>query len=93
MQPHLPYSTKRLGYPLLPFTLASLFVLSPALADENSDPPLSTVSGNDKSALELPNVHVTAEQLVSATERTANETGSVSVVDAQQLDNTVAYSA
>ncbi|GEN26607.1 ligand-gated channel [Halovibrio variabilis] len=80
MQPHLPTSTKRPGYALLPLTIASLFVISPAQAD-------------DKAAFSLPNVQVTAEPFVSATEKTAKETGSVSVVDAQQLNNTVAYSA
>ncbi|WP_168380920.1 TonB-dependent hemoglobin/transferrin/lactoferrin family receptor [Modicisalibacter radicis] len=36
---------------------------------------------------------MTAERPVAATERTAREEGSVSVVDAQRLENTVAYSA
>lgn len=93
MKPH-PISARKLpGYALLPFTIASLLHISLVQANELSVTPLTTLNDNDETAFKLSNVQVTAERPITATEKTANEEGSVSVIDAQELKNTVAYSA
>ena len=93
MKPLPASSCKLFGYALLPLTIASPLPLTSVQADDLSVTPASAVSDNDESAFKLSNVQVTAERLVTATEKTANEEGSVSEIDAQQLKNTVAYSA
>ncbi|WP_459866472.1 TonB-dependent hemoglobin/transferrin/lactoferrin family receptor [Halomonas shantousis] len=93
MKLYIPHPASRSGYAIFPLTFASLVAFSAAQADTTSALSIAGKSVNEGTTVDLPRVRVTAERPISATEKTAREEGSVTVIDAQRLDNTVAYSA